>query len=404
MVFVFESLPFELLLMILAAVKSFAGVSNLLSCLKVCKKWHDAGISELYRHVVLNCRNTRRFAETFNPRKAAQVLSLTVLVTKPPRPTGYNIDREFELVPDILTNLDNLSSFSFCTPPPVHLDIRPILRILIRLIDALPQSCVNLEVDTIAYHRYYPRSRPLDHICDKLRCVLPRMRHVSLKLPVICPAVLSTSSTNQDDLPTPLKLPNLQNLFVQCRYGSRNVRLCELGRSTSWAPMTSIMQKLADDPEACPPPASLFALGGTQFTQPRIHTFILAELHSRISWAFPVIVLDSGGWLIRMGGGKGVVSSWGEHITKVIEVTWKTLKSGARIPSVIADREYEPTQGLLPPLFEESRWRAMNPSKTCRAWEKEFVTGTIMIDAELRQDPATYLDLRQVTEKTLETT
>ncbi|KAI1651203.1 uncharacterized protein F4817DRAFT_325435 [Daldinia loculata] len=403
-----ESLPLELLAMILVTVKSSAGVSDLLCCLRVCKRWHDVGISKLYRHVVLDCRSITRFRETFNLREAVRVRSLTVRATRLPRDGVYRIDEDLILFTDVLTKLDNLSTFSFCTPPPVRFDVYRIWQALFSLIDALPHSCVNLELDLMAYHRHFPRTRRANfvHICDKLRCLLPRMHHVHLKLPVICPDVLSSLSTNSDNSPTPIKLPNLQTLFIHCKYASRMIITCGLGSATSWMSMTSILQKLADRPEACPPSASLFALGGTRYTRGSTlrDAFILAELRSRTSRAFPIVVLNSGGWLMRMGDGKGVVSSSGEHITKVVEeVAWKTLVGGARLPSVIAENEDEPTQGLLPPLYEESYWRAMNPEKTCQTWENESLTGTIMLDAEVRQDPATYLDLNHIVEKTIGT-
>ncbi|KAI0113042.1 hypothetical protein F4814DRAFT_460274 [Daldinia grandis] len=402
-----ESLPLELLEIILVIVKSSSRVSDLLCCLRVCKRWHDAGIPELYRHVVLDSRGISHFRETFNLREAAQVRSLTIRADRIPlKDRVYRMDEDLILFTDILKKLDNLSTFSFCTPPPARFYFHRIWQALSSLIDALPHSCVNLELDLVAYHRHFPRTKRADfmHICDRLRHVLPRMRHVHLKLPTICPEVLSSLSTNSDNSPTPIKLPNLQTLFIHCRYASRMIRTCELDSTTSWVPMTSILQKLADLPGACPPSASLFALGGTKYARDSTphNTLILAEFHSRTSRAFPLVVLESGGWLMRMGDGKGVVSSSGEHITKVVEgVAWKTLVGGARLPSIIAENEAEPTQGLLPPIYEESHWRAMNPEKTCQTWKDESLTGTVLLDAEVRRDPTTYLNLSNIAKKTI---
>ncbi|KAL8918375.1 MAG: hypothetical protein Q9208_007394 [Pyrenodesmia sp. 3 TL-2023] len=88
-------------------------------------------------------------------------------------------------------------------------------RILGQILDALPVSCVDLELDTKALVQKeespeYPAVGS-DHLCIKLRNLLPRLRHVRLRM-TVCPSFLRSGSEF-------VKAPRLLSLIINLNVG-----------------------------------------------------------------------------------------------------------------------------------------------------------------------------------------
>jgi hypothetical protein len=93
-------------------------------------------------------------------------------------------------------------------------------------VDALPESCVNLEIQTRGQDSVPKTGEP--HLCERLRSVLPRMRNVALGLRYLCSGLLGLLEDG-DTLPSlssqdaehflPIALPNIQTLLLWFRYG-----------------------------------------------------------------------------------------------------------------------------------------------------------------------------------------
>lgn len=120
--------------------------------------------------------------------------------------------------PDKLASMVNLRTFSITVstePNAIGFWIpRPEIA---QLIKALPEACVNLELDTWGKDYFEPGS---GHICDTLRGMLPRLRHLRLRLSTLCPAILG-NGFKPDEVKSlsgfePLAAPSLQTLVVNC--------------------------------------------------------------------------------------------------------------------------------------------------------------------------------------------
>ncbi len=73
-----------------------------------------------------------------------------------------------------------------------HLTVESINQVIVStalILQSLPATCVNVEIDSSGYDLPHPES---DHLCDILRQIIPRLRHLSLRLRHLCPAILGS--------------------------------------------------------------------------------------------------------------------------------------------------------------------------------------------------------------------
>ncbi|KAI0453050.1 hypothetical protein F5B21DRAFT_505771 [Xylaria acuta] len=356
------------------------------------------------------------------------VRSLTLRVTQPPLvncedETVINANDRIQEVllrlPPVLGTLNKLYSFSLRVPamtPTFSFQVSP--RAIQALINALPQSCVNLEIDTLGLDLSLPSlaatpaNPPSVHLCEALRRVLPRMHRVRIRLSAICPALIGKFTTN-DNTKTesfnPVKAPHLELLFINCRRGHGLGYLCHeptapATAQTPWSPLVSALRQFADTSQACSPSARLCILGSptpNSLDESAHKTIVVTDLHCRSTCAFPVLRVTpsvSDGWLMRVGQGRGIVS----HFSVLEEFAegkqWTYLPIGARLPSKIAETEGEAIPAL--PTVDEGEWRAAHARKSCVTWKNEALVGSVLLDAETRVDPETYMDLAPVVEQT----
>jgi hypothetical protein len=282
-------LPLELFLDILSLVKQTSR-SSLRNCLVVSRLWNQRACPLLYRRVVLDSPvSTRKFCAFISHRYAPQVESLaldlgsacSVEAASPGLEAGrldtfYDIVeprmrklRQDLLLPSALRILSKLSTFSLVILPiisPVSAGF-PVAE-LAAIIDALPESCVNLELDTGGWDDFPKQGDP--HLCASIRRILPRMQHVRLRLRFVCSAIFgeghlvpsdqwrARSICSTEEYQPTISLPNMRTLLVNCAVPDRDMRdTCrpddwadlspeELITRTTWHVLTSALERLVN--------------------------------------------------------------------------------------------------------------------------------------------------------------
>jgi hypothetical protein len=217
-----EKLPTETLTEVFELVRLISGPSALTVCALCCKKWRAVVLPVLYRDVVLSDSRLASFAAFF-PRAygGPLVRSLTLIVghepvSAMPHAAGDAGDndkndaaaadgssaetrllwRQLRDVAAVVAggSMAQLAHFSLRVTSERTLakDFwlpRPLLSAFVA---GLPASCVAVEIDTLGFDAARPAGDgdgAHAHFCDVLRGVVPRLRHLRLRLKVLCPAI-----------------------------------------------------------------------------------------------------------------------------------------------------------------------------------------------------------------------
>lgn len=261
-----SQLPEELLHSVIRHVRDTSTRSTFLACLQCCKRWRDSGMPLLCKAIVLTNANLSIFLNQFSSTHCVLVSSLTVSLRLPKR--GYK-DREEAAFHALLQNLAAminkmtiLSRFSFAIDriaSPTR-DCKLPSGILAALVQSLPPSCVDLELDTKGYDTLKPRSV---HLCDELRAVLPRLRTFHIRLAYVCPALFTTSFSILEDSVSlvPVVATFLQSAIINCVITALKFR--GSARTCYTAPICKAWPEARDPLAAC-----LRQLVGRQGTYP----------------------------------------------------------------------------------------------------------------------------------------
>lgn len=213
-----DNLPTEALHDILQRVRTSSTESELphfASLLSCCQLWHNVAKPILWRDVVLDNDSLPLFLATANRANLALVRSLTISaspstdwrVKGKPMPTYYvnesvagRLKRRLypthvmwdhlEKLAEIMPRMVTMTSFSFCAQHtnlkavgPLCDHMRPWTKFALKaLLQGLPESCTSIEIDTAGQDDLHPET----HLCDMIRQVLSRMKHVRLCLGSIC--------------------------------------------------------------------------------------------------------------------------------------------------------------------------------------------------------------------------
>lgn len=205
-----DRLPPEILLDILRRVRNSSTKSELpkfAALQTVGCQWYDLVGSVLWIDIVLNNDTLPLFLSKEHAPDYAAIRSLTIRVrTIDPHieelvrnggivdpgsftdvPAGSFWENMRQLI-DVLPKMARLKSFSL-----VFHDF-PVVESgwfrsdeTCRLLESLPKSCVAIEVDTNGLDGWV---KPTHHICQTIRKILPRMKHVRLKLGSLCKCIL----------------------------------------------------------------------------------------------------------------------------------------------------------------------------------------------------------------------
>jgi hypothetical protein len=292
----------------------------------------------------------------------------------------------------ILPQLTNLRSFSFQLVKPLRTKIPQSY--LVKLVEALPPSCTDLELDT---HGENARSKNSStHLCTSLRALLPRLRHVRLRLRS-CEALFADTST--------LKLPNLKTLIYSCVSGIP-IAICHtpsLYRPTwgsphlVWSTVTSGLISLVGTPGAVSPDAKVYAFMTSDHNDNDRSLWlanVLADFQERKSTATPsrIVWVESripGSHVMRLPDGSEMMSNFAGLQTVAEGQLWVECRGGARLArQVVKDsRDGRPSfaQGCVEKEIEylksSDKWREENPGKSSTSWVNEKLTGVTLMRA-----------------------
>jgi len=221
----FHDLAPELLSGILQLVRYSASKRKFTSCLLVCRRWSEIGLPFVWSSICLDNDSLEVFVESArkDSRGCELVRSLTLQLStiwptteefrewrfeKPPsdtagaNPKTYRQWNNLNTLADIVrANMTGLVSFSLCIykfPPgggtgdhwSVPLGAWMKTGTIASLLDALPSSCMDLELDTRGREddrvcEFYPVYGST-HLCSIVRSLLPRLRHLRLRLGTLC--------------------------------------------------------------------------------------------------------------------------------------------------------------------------------------------------------------------------
>ncbi|KAF2795234.1 hypothetical protein K505DRAFT_324201 [Melanomma pulvis-pyrius CBS 109.77] len=412
----FSSLPDDILVQIIVQVKR-GSVNNkdLLSCLLVQKRWFETAKQILYSNITLEDSALGLFTERLNlSRYNAQVRSISIRLKSD---SDNNLNHPIAPLVPVISGLNGLVSFSLSS----HFQHNISRATLIRLIDALPESCICLEVDTGGNDSREMKEQA--HVCDAIRGILPRMQHVRLRLSAMC-ACLFMDPLKPSDYTA---LQNIRTLIVNCsRPSGYPFRLCGADDHTNgsttygnsniaWPAVTSALEKLVEAKGAIREDAQIYAFTTTDHDDSDRSLWqaqIRADMVAKESWAYPqrsvwMEAMIPGSWLIRLPDGRELMSVL-RNIEAVAEgQLWRDVVGGARLPAAIleAERLGKPsfaTGCVEAPLTvaTSEQWRELHPKKVSLHWYNEKQTGVRLVEPEKRVGKDKYLSLAQIQEVT----
>lgn len=255
-------LPPEVLTIILGQTLGYIGrisensvyICSIYTCMLVSRLWYTIARELAYRHFVvrgkLNCPEHHDLL--YN-----RMESISILIDDTcGQAVLTNLSRCLQNLRKLLQRSTSLRSFSFkisdiSRPTQYRIALNPAA--LACVIGALPASCTDLEIDTLgiergAKSRIRPTSDDLahdpSHLCEAVQAVLPRLKHVRLRVAYLCPAVFglvvdgslkshALRPKRNPTLPSGGLYPFLETLSIVCTHDSvipgRCTECCGIG-------------------------------------------------------------------------------------------------------------------------------------------------------------------------------
>jgi hypothetical protein len=376
-------LPNDVVIEILTQLKRVSDTTqDLTSCSRVNKAWHEAATPLLYGNIALNTNNITSFHKILVTEKyAADIHSISISLQ--PREAVEPVAQLASLLPQFL----NLRSFSFWLSEEFTADIPQ--HVLVQLVEALPPSCTDLELDTLGFDKR--STNDTTHLCSSLRAILPRLRHVRLRLRT-CEALFA-------DLDA-LKLPLLKTLLYNC-INVTPIPTCQhqsvepvfhYSPLIVWNTVTSGLTSVV-----VPPDAKLYAFMTTDHEANDFALWpahVLADFQEKKSTVLPTgyAWLESdirGSQILRLPDGREIMSTPAGLEAVAEGQLWVSCRGGARLArQVVKDsRDGRPSfaQGCVEKEIEylksSDEWRAENPWKKCITWINEEETGVTLMRA-----------------------
>ena len=198
-----KKLPSEILLDILHRVRNSSTKSelpNFAALQTVCCRWYDLVASILWIDIVLNNDTLPLFLSKEPDHAIIRSLTIRVRTIDPQIEevvrNGGIVDpgtftntagpfwKDMRQLIDIMSKMTNLQSFSMVFHDfPIVEDGWFRSEETCCLLENLPKSCIAIEVDTNALDGSV---KPTHHICQSVQKILPRMKHVRLRLGSLC--------------------------------------------------------------------------------------------------------------------------------------------------------------------------------------------------------------------------
>lgn len=406
-----DSLPFVVLRAILIEVKvgSNGRSKDLLACSLVSRAWHHAAIPLLHGIIALTIPQADHFTQSFNVEKyAGHIISLTLRLDSKPTRVGTldEICNIFLRLAPILKHMTGLLYFSLYRAPGAGRNVPH--GIICPLLDALPDSCIGLELETAGNRE---DGSKVGHVCDSLRRVLPQLAYVRIRTVAMCSAMFGVDDDvgNQHGHPMaissvspgPVKLPNLRSMIINCvSFLGRMIPRCGVAEQidtmnhqppdkTAWQSVTTGLEKVIrggsikaglprEDmqwPRSTLPPedTQILVLGSTPFDEMDSATWqarICADMIRKESWAIPRRQLDDRFYndnlsIMRLPDGREMVAG-PRRAEEVIEgetpgnwcsvdggITSRFTYGGARLPREVIKFPAKETYGVQSSFIAE---------------------------------------------------
>ena len=415
----FKRIPNDIFIQIIIQTKRNSEKNgHLFSYLLVNKQWYEATIPILYGNIVLNSSTLGPFIKCLDLSKcSSHVRSLTIRTqlsltrndtwgeVLDDDPSHSEEDRQ---LCRLLSNLDNLSSFSL----KVSKFCRPISRsALVGIINALPESCICLEIES----QHDPRGTvEKDHVCDAIRNILPRMRHIRLRFGAMCGSLFVDQSRPDEYL----RLPHLRTLVVNCLLPDRGglpLQVCGLNDNLTssmydhnpnpaWPSVTSSLEHLVEKEGAIPRVAKVYAImmADYDFSDKSLWpAYIRSDMLAKESLAIPHQNMPQWGtnigrYFVRFEGGRDLVC--GEPTAGALAEgrLWRDVVGGARLPAEVLEAERLGKPSFATGCVEDPLWVTIfkeyqkESEENLELWY-ETQTGVRLIEPEKRIGKDRYL-------------
>lgn len=434
-----NDLPQELLIVILERVRNTTSPLSFVSCLLCCRRWYDLGLPLICDVILLKRSNLETFLTRFPPVNCILITSLTISI-KPESPASDSAGRyvedeehmkrngspetktlwgQLQNLATMIGKMTNLSFLSFVVtsenPWTVGFWIpRPIIA---SMIGNLSRSCVGLEIDTRGNDFSELGSV---HLCDKIRDVLPHLRHFRVRLSTLCSAMFCASFNANDATEDHSKAPSLKSVIINCvpqslGYGG-SARRC------GFLEMHPYYRSFHDIFEARGSLATTLRDLVVRGSYPEIERLWLVDMQYHDNddptvyaaynrrdillnktWAIPfrnILGVERNAVLTRTPEVNEVVSfQW--VVEELAEAqTWKETLSGCRMPAATIATVYPQREDCWEkplPMESVEAFQIRHPGKSCRLWVNEKKTGLRLLHAFERQGLVDQTPVRQIT-------
>ncbi|KAG9233191.1 hypothetical protein BJ875DRAFT_464803 [Amylocarpus encephaloides] len=415
-----DAVPDEIIYKIFAEIKR--SNSPLVPCLLVCQRWNRAALPYINSIIVLYLTNLSLFSTSFNPTHGPLVKSLTILISystadvdvysQDSTTIGNTLGENLLALSPILPHLINLTTFSFNIPPFSSALVNVPRDSLAALVDNLPVSCVNLEINT-ATSDVSASSIDGKHLCESLRHVLPRMKNVRIHLGAMCSStfghgpVIGERPENIDNF-TPIALLEMESLLVNCQRAMYCTPLCgsddpsspviyERSNASAWSSLYQALRCLAQKEGHCQASAKLYLMGAVARDtrdSSKYNTYTRDDVLRETTIATPsrMVWIDRHSCLLRTLDGRELMGNPAAIMQIAEGELWRSSIDGSRIPASLLQKE---SKGFVAKLFvpevvppeilrTSEEWREEYPKRACTLWMNEKVTGMRLLDAEER--------------------
>ena len=405
-----------------------SSITSFKNCLVVNKAWNELGTKILYCDVVITVRNMQHFTHHFNRNYTPLVRSLTVRIdgrdqggtavtegssddgneearnnpsngtgeTSRPAQNGVvdvetdpsllgilytgsqsSYGQDLAILTKILPTLRRLESFSFTARWTSYLSVgRPLLDAICQ---KLPESCTSFEIDVDFWGDFWLASL-VYHPCPLLRAILPRMKHVRIRLPKMCADLLledpkpkSARGTDMETVEerTPVELPHVRSIMINCSayncyFPHRPDMLVPSTSPThmAWGAIATAIQRLVNGKKH-PATAKVLVWDYYGTHACAYGTFFCADMRSEITRVFShvdIILNIAHRFFLRTADGKDFFGTADAVMNFSEGQVWKTMVGGARVASASL-KETQPYPAIREPaglsMISVEAWEAL---------------------------------------------
>ncbi|KAI1213913.1 uncharacterized protein F4807DRAFT_469668 [Annulohypoxylon truncatum] len=355
------------------------GNATLVPSVLCCRKWRPLALSVLYGDVVLTHKQLPKFVETCTDHEVRSLtLRLDTIPVNPYEPSEAKQAAESRL--EALRRLSlrmprmRLSALSIMVKFPFPFTASQEISFIL---DHLPACCVSLDID-VRYTSFIPNST-VDpqahlHLCDSIRVILPQLRHLRLRLPLICPAIFSTKLPGQDTPYQVIRAPMLKTCLINLSLRPTHPKLP--------SPLPPVLAVLQDFARLNSTNLERLWVIDVESRGPNPHSWaawVRRDFFSNTSYPIPVANIGDFvrvAWLARVPSPASPhkTQDWLSTLDNLETLaegsTWvETIASRARLPIAMLREHQDRREAMAGALFRKRNRIA------CMLWRNEDETG-----------------------------